>query len=219
MHTHTHMHNAYKRVHNAYTHAHSSYICVKYWCPDHTVPDTPYCNQIGPRESTHTHATMNLEKLVSLSTTKLQFWRNNLSQTALKNMPDSTSSTDSKLHTSVSARVCTELDWGQFQAFSFSQIRASNFTVSAAKRRIPSESFSIAIWSSLRSLQNDFSFRETFSMYRRWAVGGRKLLHEEIDTWLEQGGGGHITLWSPHTSIHWQFLWDLLIWVLELLQK
>ena len=61
---------------------------------------------------THTHTTMNLEKLVSLSTTKLQFWRNNLSQTALKNMPDSTSSTDSKLHTSVSARVCTELDWG-----------------------------------------------------------------------------------------------------------
>ena len=70
MHTHTHMHNAYKRVHNAYTHAHLSYSHVKYRCPDHTVPDTPYCNRIGPRESTHTHATMNLEKLVSLSTTK-----------------------------------------------------------------------------------------------------------------------------------------------------
>ena len=78
MHTHTHMHNAYKRVHNAYTCAHRSYFCI-------TVSRLSVPRHYKPQET-----------CVAINNQIIILEKH---QTALKNMPDSTSSTDSKLHT------------------------------------------------------------------------------------------------------------------------
>ena len=53
----------------------------------------------------------------------------------------------------------------------------SSFTASAANLRIPSESFSTAIWSSLCNQRKDFSSRWIFSRSLAWAGGQEPAFH------------------------------------------
>ena len=61
------------------------------------------------------------------------------------------------------------MSWQTFY-WSRSRIRSSSFFASAANLRMPSESFSTAIWSSLWSLRNWASVRLTFSRSEALAV-------------------------------------------------